>query len=288
MKLLVFSCAHFKHDAPAGRKDGYGKQILAKVKWIMDNARELGAYPVCLGDLFDKKSGTTLRETYDMMETIKGSQGSVLYMLLGNHDIQGYNQDISTQPIGILMQAGYVRLVDELNGTRNVCITAEHYHADYEKPETYHGYDKSFHIHMTHGMLVNKPCPWDATLVNDAFVAGVNADLLLNGHNHDPFIYGKVVNVGSIARVARDGNYLNRQPQCWLIDTETRKVTSIPIPCESDVWIEKDEDKAPVDFGSFEKSMNDAGQVRDKISILDELLKGESALTANRVKELLE
>lgn len=290
MKLLVFSCAHFKHDAPAGRKDGYGGQILAKVKWIMDNAGQLDAFPVCLGDLFDKKSGTTLRETYDMMFTIRNSGRGTLYLLLGNHDIQGYNQDISTQPVGILIQSGCIKKVEDLNGKcSSVIVTAEHYRADYENAKSYASEPlNGFHIHMTHGMLVNRPCPWDATVVNDAFIAGINADLLLNGHNHVSFQCDKVLNVGSIARISRDGNYLNTFPKAFLVDTSDKSVKLVMVPCHDDVWIDKEEEREPVDFGSFEKAMNDAGEIKDKTAILDGLLKDEQASVKQRVVELMD
>jgi predicted phosphodiesterase len=257
--------------------------ILNKLIWLFEEAINRDAVLICVGDLFDKKAGTTLRELYSLIDVLNFYRNTKkMNMILGNHDIQAYNQDISTQPAGILIESGLINLISdesEIDIGDGVKITGENYKANYEREETFTREVKGdylFHIHLTHAMLVNKPVPFEAVMASD-IEPFINADILINGHNHEPWEYAdKIYNVGSVARIAKDKNYLNKQPKCLFIDGSTKEIEWVDIPVEKDVWLNKitRESMDSEALDEFVEKFNSKG-LEDE-DILPELLKGKS------------
>lgn len=291
-KIIAFSCPHIKFDAPTNRKENYGLLVLEKIEWLFNEAERRDANLVCVGDLFDKKQGTTFRELYSLIKILEKNKKR-MYFTAGNHDLQAYRADYSTQPIGILIESGLIKHIkdnDELDFENGVVLTASNYKANYECEETYSRSVKNdclFHIHLTHGMLVNKSVPFEATMASEVEPI-LNCDLLINGHNHEPWEYGdRIYNVGSVARIAKDKNYLNKQPKCLYVDGVTREIEWIDIPVERDVWI-NNMTRESIDseaLDSFVESFNKKNLSDD--DILDELLKGKSEAVCEKTMNYL-
>jgi len=282
MKFLIFGDMHYKDTPPTMRKEGYGEQILHKISLMQKVASKLGAKIICTGDLFDKKYGMTLREINRMMNVIDPVLG--WYTVLGNHDIQAYNQRTETQPIGILEEAGKIVLLKKgeyVNFNNGVYLTGVGYHVDYDVPETYsvsiEEEDCRCHVHVTHGMIVERACPWEHVLASDIDEV-LECNVLFNGHNHAPFQYGeRLFNVGGLSRTAKEKNYLNKTPKAVVYDTDAKEGKWIDIPCEEDVW--KDESLRPVksnqeELDEFVKEMREL-EISDE-DVLSKLLEGKS------------
>jgi len=285
---LVFSCLHYSETPPIMRKDNYGDLILKKLDKIFKTAYAYEANPICLGDVFHRKHGTTIREINKIIETIGDRQ---MYGILGNHDCQGYNINLDTIPMGILIKTKRYVLVKRLV-LEDVVITGESYHSNYEVPETYsvQENDCNFHIHLTHGMLTNSNLPYSATNVKDI---EVNADVLFNGHNHRTWVDEErgIYNVGSIARVAMNENEINKTPCVFLIEVNGKnnyKVTPIEIPCEEDVWSKeiKRSTMSAEDVEKFAKGIKEMELGSDS-SALEKILENESSEVKKKVYSYL-
>jgi len=282
-KGVWFSCLHYTENAPIMRKDNYGSLILNKLSFIMDWAECEDIQVFCNGDLFHRKAGTSIRELNKIMKVLEHSRP--IHMILGNHDIQGYNQNIETQPIGVLAKAGLVILMEE-NGywkfNDGVFVTGENYHAGYEEAEPYSFNfkrdDCDTHIHMTHGMLADRELPYEATHISDV---ELSADILINGHWHkywdDPEI--GVYNIGSVARVAMEKNEINKTPIALIVEVEgtKRNIYGMDIPTEDDVWVSeaKRETLSAEEVEAFAKGIEEMDIDNDE-NVLKEILKDES------------
>ncbi len=280
MKLLAFGDIHYKGTAPVMRKEGYGDQILHKINLMQKLARKLEAKIICTGDLFDKKYGVTFTEVYEMMDTIDESLG--WYTVLGNHDIQAYNQMIKTQPIGLLMKSKKIILLgkDPIEFDDGTFLTGEGFHTNYNIPETFARAvtdpECRYHIHVTHGMITEKSMPWDTIMAEDVENV-LQCDMLLNGHYHKPYQYGeRIFNIGSLARTAKEKNYLNKTPKALMVHTGSKEAKWIDIPCEEDVW--KDETQRPDkgnkdELDEFVREMQEM-EITDE-DLLSKLLEGK-------------
>lgn len=289
---IFFSCLHYTENAPVMRQEDYGEQILKKLKWILDFAEEKEAEVFCCGDLFHRKAGTSIKEIQRIMEVMEHSS---IVSILGNHDIQGYNQNLETQPIGILKKAGIVGIVDEKGFVfaDGVYVTGSNYKIGYEESNPYAVECKKecdFHVHLTHGMLSQSKMPYDVTYVNEI---EVNADILVNGHNHG-FWYDEergIYNVGSIARVAMEKNEINKEPKILYVEKEkgkNPKIRIFDVPVEKDVWISeiKRDTLNSEDVEKFAKSIKEMNIDNDE-EILNELLKDKDEKTKQKVFEYL-
>lgn len=280
MKFVIMSCLHYTESNPLMRKENYGDLILNKLKWILDYANGMEASILFLGDLYHSKHNVSIREINKLMEVIGDK---IIYGICGNHDVISHQNflDLETRPIGILVKAGKFRLIqndEEVDFLNGVIVTGENYHLDYEVPETYNRTVKEArcHIHLTHGMLTEKPLPYNATHIGEL---DISCDFLFNGHNHKPFSDPEkgIHNVGSIARIAMDKNFLNKKPVICLLDTDTKKVEIIEVPIEKDVWVsEIKRDTLDVDeVEKFAESIKEM-EIQDDEEMLKEILKDES------------
>ena len=77
---IFFSCLHYTESSPVMRRDDYGELILKKLQWILNFAYKKKAKVICAGDLFHRKSGTTIREINRILSVLDSS--NPLYCLL--------------------------------------------------------------------------------------------------------------------------------------------------------------------------------------------------------------
>lgn len=280
-KGLFLSCPHYTEQSPIMRKDGYGDQILDKLRFALEYAENDDRHVFCAGDLFHRKSGTSIREINKMIELLK--QYDPMYVTLGNHDIQAFSQIIETQPIGVLIKAGVVTPIgDRAIEFDDIVLTGSDYHAHYEESEPWSRKADSncdTHIHITHALITDTSLPFECIDVQTV-AETMSADILVNGHYHkyweDP--EAGIYNVGSIARVAMDKNSINKTPVALLIDCDGKKrtVTTLVIPIEKDVWISeiKRDTLSADEVEEFAKSIEEMDISTDE-KILEEILKDE-------------
>ncbi|MHB8171254.1 MAG: metallophosphoesterase family protein [Thermincolia bacterium] len=213
LKLIYFTDAHIRGNNPRSRVDNFPDALKSKFREIFNLAtnlayRRYGSTPiedvaiVCGGDLFDRP---------DPMYAVFGEFASVLakspvpiYVVPGNHEIYGYNlETLPRTALGVLSQVGLVKILTRepeilklewaraySGGLQSVTVelTGQGFYndidrnpLDYQPPER--TYSESYQVHVVHGMLVDKPLPYEVahTLVDDVVTT---ADVILSGHEH--------------------------------------------------------------------------------------------------------
>ncbi len=248
-RFLIIGDVHFTLTAPARRKPEYGAQILAKLAHLAMIANQLDAMAIFTGDLFHRKR-PTLAEVYALLEVLK-EFNRIPLAVVGNHDVIGHNSgDLEGTGIGILFESGVLEDLERAPFPHSeffgVEVTGADYCPHYEQSDPYliDDTDKP-RIHVTHGMLVEEPLPFeiDQTCVEVVEVTLPPKTLLVNGHVHTPFDRHPIYNVGSVCRASIEDQKTNHQPRALVVQWTRKdwKVVPVEIPVDADVWTDEDE-----------------------------------------------
>lgn len=250
MKLLYLTDTHIRGTPPRNRLDDFGATMLAKLREVIDLARTHKAKAILHGgDLFDRPDvapAVALEFLRVLMEA-----PCPIYGIVGNHDIFGYNPDtVPRTMLGImdgvrlfrLIRPGEVVWLEE--GGLRVQMTGQEFHADIDRREAILDYcvvpserggsahvrepGADFAIHLTHGMLLEKPFGEWANYTLLERVAGTTvADITFAGHYHPGFsrpvieVDGKLfINPGALARVGAQWADLKRTVQVVVVSLE--------------------------------------------------------------------
>lgn len=235
MKILHITDSHGTVKGPESRKDIYYITFLRKLYELgYVVKKEKIDMVIHTGDLFhtarasDKFAG-------QVSEMIKSWQVPV-YVVPGNHDIEGYTTDtIDQTKLGLLAKAGVVQLLDRDNPitiTANqngeeytVAISGQEYYAhidegnmqDFEMQQD----EADFNILAIHGYIAdtaqhpNIKCTMVGDIVTDA-------DVILTGHYHRQFEWNgpdvDIYNPGSMMRVEQTDYNKTHMPQYGILD----------------------------------------------------------------------
>lgn len=249
IRLLYFTDPHIRGNNPRARIDDFPAALKSKLREVWKLATEYGCQAViCGGDLFDRP---------DPAYVVAGEFAAVLaecpvplYTIPGNHEIYGYNLDtVPRTALGLLAQIGVVQLLNKSepvileDDDFTVYITGQGYHGDMDRSQADYqtGLDKiagAWKVHVVHGMLVERPLPYDAPhmLIKNL---ETDADVILAGHEHIGFVPQRCkndalcVNPGALGRVRADMAEMYRLVQVALLEFTDRKVTveMFPVPC---------------------------------------------------------
>ena len=235
MKILHITDSHGTVKGPESRKDIYYITFLRKLYELgYVVKKEKIDMVIHTGDLFhtarvsDKFAG-------QVSEMIKSWQVPV-YVVPGNHDIEGYTTDtIDQTKLGLLAKAGVIQLLDRDNPitiTANqdgeeytVAISGQEYYAhidegnmqDFEMQQD----EADFNILAIHGYIAdtaqhpNIKCTMVGDIVTDA-------DVILTGHYHRQFEWNgpdvDIYNPGSMMRVEQTDYNKTHMPQYGILD----------------------------------------------------------------------
>lgn len=235
MKILHITDSHGTVKGPESRKDIYYITFLRKLYELgYVVKKEKIDMVIHTGDLFhtarvsDKFAG-------QVSEMIKSWQVPV-YVVPGNHDIEGYTTDtIDQTKLGLLAKAGVIHLLDRDNPitiTANqdgeeytVAISGQEYYAhidegnmqDFEMQQD----EADFNILAIHGYIAdtaqhpNIKCTMVGDIVTDA-------DVILTGHYHRQFEWNgpdvDIYNPGSMMRVEQTDYNKTHMPQYGILD----------------------------------------------------------------------
>lgn len=235
MKILHITDSHGTVKCPESRKDIYYITFLRKLYELgYVVKKEKIDMVIHTGDLFhtarvsDKFAG-------QVSEMIKSWQVPV-YVVPGNHDIEGYTIDtIDQTKLGLLAKAGVIQLLDRDNPitiTANqdgeeytVAISGQEYYAhidegnmqDFEMQQD----EADFNILAIHGYIAdtaqhpNIKCTMVGDIVTDA-------DVILTGHYHRQFEWNgpdvDIYNPGSMMRVEQTDYNKTHMPQYGILD----------------------------------------------------------------------
>ncbi|WP_054251933.1 metallophosphoesterase family protein [Neofamilia massiliensis] len=246
MKLLFFTDTHIRPSNPRNRLDNFYESVLKKLEEIRDyaNSHDID-YVIHGGDIFDRPD-CPIKAT-SQVGLILASFKMPIYIVVGNHDIFGYNLDtLDRSMLGLLTSFGILKLIDkdgellEKKGQR-VLLLGKNFSADLDTSKDNYilkdsdiKYQADKIINVVHGFLTDRPFIKyvDHTLVGE--IVDTKADLTLSGHYHTGFpiqkIDGKIfANPGSIVRITNSLAEIKRRPKFLEIevtkdDVEVREI----------------------------------------------------------------
>lgn len=235
----IIEAGDFFEEGRTRLSNEYIKTILAR--WFGDAASFF--------DVLKRKSEMSDEEFLKYIDSLRHIK---IIGVAGNHELQGgAKETISNTTLGLVNSLGYIDLPskekplimkDPVTG-KTVAITATSYHSLMDRPEYIDDYiikEKlgDFHIHIVHGMLVDKPLgPHRIFTTIDQIKDKTVADLTLCGHIHTGFktvCYKNkyFVNPGAIVRLNASKDEMSRTVHVVLCEI-TDKITLKEIPLTS-------------------------------------------------------
>ena len=235
MKILHITDSHGTVKGPESRKDIYYITFLRKLYELgYVVKKEIIDMVIHTGDLFHT-ARVSDKFACQVSEMIKSWQVPV-YVVPGNHDIEGYTTDtIDQTKLGLLAKAGVIQLLDRDNPitiTANqdgeeytVAISGQEYYAhidegnmqDFEMQQD----EADFNILAIHGYIADTPQHPNikCTMVGDIVT---DADVILTGHYHRQFEWNgpdvDIYNPGSMMRVEQTDYNKTHMPQYGILD----------------------------------------------------------------------
>ena len=236
MKILHITDSHGTVKSPESRTDVYYLSFLKKMyelKYVIQqNDIKLIIHT---GDLFhsarvsDKFAG-------QLAEIIK-SYGIPMYVVPGNHDIEGYTINTLDQTkLGLLYKTGVVKELDrgknpiQLKHQKenlNISIVGQEYYKDIDTGNMSdfemrnNNPNANFNILAIHGYLCNSPQHPDVKCTQCKDIV-TDADVILAGHFHESFEYHgadfSVYNPGSMMRVEQTTYNKTHLPQYGILE----------------------------------------------------------------------
>ena len=237
MKILHITDSHGTVKGPESRTDIYYITFLKKLYELGYVIKHQGIDMVIhTGDLFhtarvsDKFAG-------QVSEQMK-AWGVPIYVVPGNHDIEGYTTDtIDQTKLGLLAKTGVIHLLDRdhpltINAVQQpngevytIAISGQEYYAhidegnaeDFEMQQDY----ADLNILAIHGYLTNVPQHPDikCTMCNNVVT---DADIILTGHYHRQFEFNgadvDIYNPGSMMRVEQTDYNRTHTPQYGILE----------------------------------------------------------------------
>lgn len=229
---------HYRLQNPKARLDDYLEALDTKISEVYDLARKHHAKAIIVpGDIFDS-ANVSIPGIWRLAKKLEYAPCQVI-TIPGNHDSASHNlETIPRTPYGLLKELGYIYclhnnwdgLMMDTPEDANIIISGHGYNTEtdndirqYGIPE---GTPKGFNIHITHGMLLEKPMMEGAkhTLLSDLekLPEELKPNVLINGHYHFglPLTYvGKtlVINPGALGRLTAHVEEMNRQVKVCLL-----------------------------------------------------------------------
>lgn len=276
MNLLYFGDRHYSETIPANRVDDFflntalkdqeikeiGKQynvkaflhpgdLLERSKISMRFAKEIAGFwtncdlslPEDANLIKDKQIDGNIFKTINSFTPLIG--------VYGNHDLIGGDiGSVDNTIIGLLSSIGIFNMVSKENpyilyteDGKKVAITGTSYHIGMDQDRFIKDYiveEKlgDYHIHIVHGMLIEKSV---GTLYRHTTldqIKDTKADLTLCGHDHLGFGVieheGKIfANIGAVVRQKNDKRELKRIPSVLLISIDEKGLAVKEIPLKS-------------------------------------------------------
>jgi DNA repair exonuclease SbcCD nuclease subunit len=235
-KIIWRTDVHFGDYTPRRRTGSWTDDVLRKLAWVGDKAREVGADAVLDGgDFFDVKSPT--KNSHSLVrqacEVHKAHYACPVYALVGNHDVKyGNISYLPHQPLGVLFSSGIFQqfgdtseVVLENDGVR-VRIIGVPYHGaeyDFERLSSLRKREGDDYLFVACHLLARQGDTGTMfegeDIIGYNFLEGItDVDVWFFGHWHkDQGVKkldngGLVVNVGSLTRGALHLDDLDRNP----------------------------------------------------------------------------
>lgn len=222
--LILTGDWHLREDTPICRTEPeFQTSQWKKVDFVSDLQKKYKCPIIHSGDLYNhwKPSPWLLSMS---MKHIPDN----FWTIYGNHDLPQHNLELANKcGINVLKEAGKLGVLENTH---------------WGQSPVYIGPDRVFKRKMLiwHVMSYQGKLPWFGC--TDPLSAGLirkykDAELILLGHNHKPFIEefnGRLlVNPGSLTR--QNADQADFRPRVWLWYAETNTVVPVYLPIETDV-----------------------------------------------------
>jgi len=231
-RALIVGDVHWRATNPVARRDVLKEALASKLLECWDIARNRKVDVIIqTGDLFDSPSivYSTLAELIDLLRQAPAP----VFSVAGNHDLFGaHPESLYRTPLGFLFALGIVRNAEKpADGARfgHVTITGAGYSASTDVDPLYYaspvGHNEGLLIHVTHGMLVDRPVPTRHTLIQDIAALDGAPHVLINGHYHLGTGIKRagrtlVINPGALARLSAAVEEIERPVQVALLEID--------------------------------------------------------------------
>lgn len=246
MKILYLTDTHIRGTSPRSRLDDFPEALRAKLREVVSLARLHGVAAILHGgDLFDRPD-VAPAVARDFLRVLMGAPCPI-YGVAGNHDIFGFNPDTVQRTIlGLFDEFRLFRLLRpgeaawvEAEGLR-VQVTGQEFHAEIDRRDPKLDYcvaesaeagphwrrpEADFAIHLTHGMLLERPFLPDVahSLLPDV-LPHTRADVTFGAHYHAGWsrVYeheGRLfIHPGALVRIGAQKGDLDRTVQVVLLE----------------------------------------------------------------------
>ncbi|MGL6106814.1 metallophosphoesterase family protein, partial [Romboutsia sp.] len=232
MKFLYLTDTHITAKNPSSRTDTISDTIKQKMKEIgVVIQKEHISAVIHGGDMFHHPEVSN-KFVGEIAQIIR-SYDIPFYVVPGNHDVQGQNEEsLPHSKLGLLASSGVINILDRKNP---VMFAENGYKITFEGQEYYPDIDKNpitdyavnmtgsnFKVLVAHSMLLeNKFFDGVAhTLIKDV---QTDADLILSGHYHPGFKTQEVnntlfMNPGSLLRMDSSTHSITQKPKVLILD----------------------------------------------------------------------
>lgn len=279
MNLLYFGDMHLD-KIPSSRLDDYRETQERKINAIKDYIYKYNVKAVLQGGDFLNRDIVSSEELSRIMKLWKGDnldlndilkgvlfenkdieylkeamEKSILPPMIGvagNHELTGGEiSSLDKTSLNLLIKSGFMTLATKENpiiikdeSGFTVAITGSHYTHDIDdEDKSAYIVDRKlgdFHIHIVHGMLMEKSFGKKFKHTTISEIVKTKADLTINGHDHIGYelteIDGKYfVNPGAPFRLNADKKEMNRYPKVLLIEMDKVNglvVKNLELPAE--------------------------------------------------------
>lgn len=230
MRLLFFTDTHIRLTNPRNRLDNFYETTILKLEEIRDYANSRNVdYVIHGGDLFDRPD-SAIKSTGEVGK-ILASFNMPIYIVVGNHDIFGYNiATLNRTMLGLLNNLDAINLIPEqgvelFDGKIKVLLLGRDYSSELDLDKSNYIVKKEelntnadYIVNVVHGFLTDRPFLKHVPHILLGEILETDADITLSGHYHTGFatqIYnGKYfANPGSMVRVSNTISELNRRPR---------------------------------------------------------------------------
>jgi exonuclease SbcD len=247
VRLLYLTDTHIRGTSPRSRLDDFPTALLAKLQEVVAIARREKVDAILHGgDLFDRPDVAPAVALEFLRVLLQAP--CPIYGIAGNHDLFGFNpQTVPRTMLGLFDGFQLFRLIKpgepiwlEAGGLR-VQVSGQEFHAELDRRSPILDYcvvpagqggslherlpEADFAIHLTHGMLLEKPFfEGSAHTLLDSVMAHTVADVTFGGHYHPGWskLYeyeGRLfINPGALVRLGSQSADYRRPVQVVLLE----------------------------------------------------------------------
>jgi DNA repair exonuclease SbcCD nuclease subunit len=239
MKFIFYTDVQLSGQTPRHRVDDYQQALIAKLEEIYRVAKsERVDFLVCGGDLFNSHRIFSFHRVLSPIMDIMCDSGLNTYLVIGQHDILGYNATTykSSTLAFVVDRCENLEVIWDPVRVGDIALHSSHVWEDPKEAANKHLDASAFNVLVAHHLLTNKQTVFDT--VNTGEFAqwmrdgGAEYDMVLSGDLHDGYDTHEhdgmwFCNPGSVARQAISD--IKRMPRYAVIEAESNNIPIIDV-----------------------------------------------------------